>query len=92
MPTLQVSNETMKLLRVLRAWTELSESWESSSGKSKKYSLDAALLKALQGMNLPLELPKDIVERIKRGERIILTEVGTGQRRAPSGVAGKRQS
>jgi len=74
MPTLQVSPETMKLLRKLRSWTELSESLDPSVKKPKKYSLDAALLKALQGMALTIELPKATIEKIKRGEKIILSE------------------
>lgn len=49
MPTFRASGETMELLRMLRAWTEL-------SNPGKKYSLDSALLEALKGMNLPLEL------------------------------------
>jgi len=73
MPTLQVSPETMKLLRKLRSWTELSESMDPSTKKPTKYvSLDAALLKALQGMALAIELPKATIEKIKRGEKIIL--------------------
>lgn len=74
MPSLQVSPETMKLLQRLRAWTELSETMDPSIKKPKKYSLDAALLKALQGMALAMELPKATVERIKKGERIVLSE------------------
>lgn len=46
MPTLRVSDDTMRLLRCLRAATELSD--------GKKYSLDAALYKALDGMALPV--------------------------------------
>lgn len=48
MPTLRVSDDTMRLLRCLRAATELSD--------GKKYSLDAALYKALDGMRLPVSV------------------------------------
>lgn len=67
---------------MLRAWTELSELLDPKRvGPVKKYSLDAALLKALQGMDLPLELPKDTVERIKKGEKVVISEIETGRRK-----------
>ena len=75
MPSLQVSPETMRLIKVLRSWTELSESMDPNIKRPKKYSLDAALRKALEGMALPMELPKATVEKIKRGDKIVLSEV-----------------